>query len=104
MRVYVNLSSGARIIVPINATSTVSQLVAESTRRAAALNVHYDDNDTKLCLSDGSILFGEDMLEDVLDLAENDGFFLSSFEAQSQAPSEPVSSINVRGNLNVVMR
>ena len=95
VRAYVNLSSGARIVVPINATSTVAQLAAESTRRATALNVPYDDNDTNLYLSDGSLLFGEDILEDVLDLTENEGFFLGSFKTQSQESVETASLINV---------
>lgn len=95
MRAYVNLSSGARIVVPISATSTVAQLAAESTRRATALNVPYDDNDTNLYLDDGSLLFGEDILEDVLDLTENEGFFLGSFKTQSQESVETESSINV---------
>lgn len=85
MRVYVTLSSGARIVVPINPKFTVAQLVAESIRRATALDLPHDDTDTILRLNDGSIVFGEDTLEDVLDLTGSDSFFLGPFQAQSQS-------------------
>lgn len=82
LRVSVNLSHGARILVPINGESTVAQLVTESARRAIALNLPYDPNEATLRSHDGSILFGEDSLKDVLDLAENPDLFLGRAETQ----------------------
>lgn len=82
LRVSVNLSNGARILVPINGESTVAQLVTESARRAISLNLPYDPNEATLRLHDGSILFGEDCLKDVLDLAENSDLFLGRAETQ----------------------
>ena len=90
LRVSVNLSNGARILVPITGESTVAQLVAESVRRATALNIPYEFNKATLRLHDGSILFGEDSLEGLLDLAEKPDLFLVRAQAQSSVPS-PVS-------------
>ena len=87
LRVRVNLSNGARILVPVDGESTVTQLVAESARRAIALNLSYDTNEATLRSDDGSVLFGEDSLKDVLDLAENPNLFLGRVEAQSSLPS-----------------
>ena len=87
LRVRVNLSNGARILVPIDGESTVAQLVAESARRATALNLSYDTNEATLRSNDGSILFGEDSLKDVLDLAENPDLFLGRAETQASVLS-----------------
>lgn len=85
VRVYVTLGSGARIVVLINAKFTVAQLVTESIRRATSLDLPYDARDTMLRLNDGSIVFEEDTVEDVLDLTGNDSFFLGPFQPQSQS-------------------
>ena len=80
VRIYVNLSNGARIVVPINAESTVGQLTAECTRRATVLNLpdagSSVDKELVLRLPDGTILFGEDTLDDVLNLAEENTLYL----------------------------
>ena len=65
----------------------MTQLVAESARRATALKLSYNTNETTLRSNDGSILFGEDSLKDVLDLAGNPDLFLGRAEAQSSVPS-----------------
>ena len=65
----------------------MTQLVAESARRAMALNLSYDANEATLRSNDGSVLFGDDSLKDVLDLAENPNLFLGRAEAQSSVPS-----------------
>ena len=75
------------MLVPINGESTVAQLVAESVRRAIALNLPYDTDEATLRSHDGSILFGEDSLKDVLDVAENPDLFLGRAEIQSSVPS-----------------
>lgn len=87
LRVSVNLSNGNRILVPINGESTVAQLVAESARRATALNLPYDANEATLRSHDGSILFGEDSLQDVLDLAKHNDLYLGRAETQSSVSS-----------------
>ena len=81
IRTNVVLSSGARLVVPVSADATVGQLVAESTRRAVALNISQSENDTVLYLSDGSILFTEDSLADVIDTSNNPTLFLGSMES-----------------------
>lgn len=94
IRVSVSLSNGARILVPISGESTVAQLVAESARRATAMSLPYDANDTVFRSHDGSILFEEDCLKDILDLAESPHLFLGRIEAQSSR-SASVSQICV---------
>jgi len=81
IRTHVILSNGARLVVPISGDATVGQLAAESTRRAVALNIPQSENDTVLYLSDGSILFGEDSLADVMDTSDDPTFFLGSMES-----------------------
>ncbi|MCJ1357306.1 MAG: hypothetical protein MMC33_007302 [Icmadophila ericetorum] len=79
IRIYVNLSNGARIVVPVDAESTVAQLTAECSRRATVLNLPDAgsvDNELVLRLCDGTILFGEDNLADVLDLNEENTLYL----------------------------
>lgn len=93
-RVSVSLSNGARILIPISVESTVAQLVAESARRATAMNLPYDANDTVFRSHDGSILFDEDCLKDILDLAETPYLFLGRMKAKS-ARSASVSQICV---------
>ena len=98
VRIYVNLSNGARIVVPINADSTVAQLTAECTRRATVLNLpdagSSADHELVLRLSDGTILFGEDTLDDVLNLAEENTLYLGpaldapSMSSVTQSPAQ----------------
>ena len=81
--VSVTLSNGARILVPINENFTVVQLVAEAARRATAMNLLYDATEATLRSQDGSILFGEDSLKDILDLTETPQLLLGPADVHS---------------------
>lgn len=82
MRVFVVLPNGSKIIIPLDASSTVSQLQSEALRRAKVLRLPYAEDNTVLHLGarDGPIAFEEDLVEDVLDLADDNTFWLVSLE------------------------
>ena len=85
VRIFVRLRNGSKIVIPAALTWTVSQLHVEAVRRGAAmtLGVPCTIENTTLCVGgyDGAILWGEDKLSDVLDLAENYTFWLVSSTA-----------------------
>jgi len=92
IRTSVILTGGPRLVIPISGDATVGQLVAESNRRAVALNLPRSENDTVLSLPDGSILFGEDSLADVMDTSDDPTFFLGSVESLTMSNSALSSS------------
>jgi hypothetical protein len=82
IRVVVVLDSGAQVIVPISNAATSEQLRLEAVRRAVALNVPCSAGNSTLrvCGYNGPIIFGEDRVLDVLDLAQNHTFYLGPLE------------------------
>ena len=78
-RVTVVLSTGAKVIIPIDPLCTNSELHAEAIRRAKGLNVPCNFENTVLCIGShgGAIVFGEDLVLEVSDLAEDNTFYLS---------------------------
>ncbi|MCJ1478391.1 hypothetical protein MMC13_007071 [Lambiella insularis] len=86
MRVHVHLCNGMRMIVPINVEVTVAQLIAETTRRVVAMNIPQNNHNNVLRLDDGSILFAEDKLADLLDLTQDHTFFLGPMEESLKMP------------------
>lgn len=82
LRIYVLLANGTRILVPIIPTATIDDLHAEVLRRAARLGETGSIQDTVLETTghNASVLFGEDLLTDVLDTTENFTFLLTSLD------------------------
>jgi hypothetical protein len=82
LRVYVRLASGARILIPIAQTATVDELHAEVVRRAAKLGgpVSMRNSVLETTGHNASILFGEDLLRDVMDTTENFTFSVTSLD------------------------
>jgi hypothetical protein len=79
-RVTVVLSTGAKVIIPIEPLCTNSELHAEAIRRARQLKLPCNFDNTVLCIGShgGAIAFGEDLVLEVSDLAEDNTFYLSS--------------------------
>lgn len=85
-RVIVVLPNDSKIVIPISLTSTVSELQAEALRRATILHLPFDPSSVlHLGSRTGAIAFEEDLIEDVLDLADDGTFWLSSIQESSQA-------------------
>lgn len=86
VRVIVVLPNGSKIVIPIDLTSTVSELHAEALRRATVLQLPFDPGSVlHIGSRTGAIAFEEDPIEDVLDPADNSTFWLSSVQESSQA-------------------
>src|SRR5271154_4460193 len=81
-RVTVVLSTGAKVIIPIEPRCTSSELHAEAIRRAKRLKMPCDLDNTVLCIGSpgGAIVFEEDLVLEISDLAEDNTFYLSSAE------------------------
>lgn len=84
---FIVLPGGSKIVIPIGMTSTVSQLQAEALRRARVMGFPFEQESFVLLLGSrtGAIAFEEDLIEDVLDLAAEHTFWLSSIEDSMQA-------------------
>lgn len=89
IRAIVVLPNGSKIAIPIPASATILNLQAEALRRAKALRLPYAEDNTVLHLGarNGPIAFGEDLIEDVLDLATDNTFWLISLEETLQSAS-----------------
>ncbi|KAF8860928.1 hypothetical protein BDZ45DRAFT_740806 [Acephala macrosclerotiorum] len=81
-RVFVQISNGMKIVVPVPQNSTVHGLHAQALRRAARLGVNGTLDNTLLQTTgtNSVILFGEDSLIDILDLTEDSTFSLESLD------------------------
>jgi hypothetical protein len=81
LRVYVRVN-GARIVVPISHMATVDQLHAEAVRRAARLGstVSVQNSILQTTGHNAALLFGEDLLTDILDTTENLTFLLNPLD------------------------
>src|SRR5271154_953510 len=78
-RVTFVLSTGAKVIIPIEQRCTSSELHAEAIRRAKRLKIPCNFDNTVLCIGSpgGAIVFGEDLVLEISDLAEDNTFYLS---------------------------
>lgn len=86
VRIIVVLPNGSKVVIPMEPTSKVSELEAETVRRATVLRLPFDpDSVLRLGSRTGAIAFGDDSIEDVLDLADNSTFWFSSIQNSSQA-------------------
>jgi hypothetical protein len=82
-RVFVRLTNGMKIVVPIPQSSTVHGLHAQALQRAAKLGVNGTLDNTVLQTTGKNpvVLFGEDSLIEVLDLTEDSTFSLGSLDS-----------------------
>lgn len=80
LRVYVRLDNGVQLLIPIPRTASVDDLHNEVLRRASALGAvdTVANSVLKTTGNHASILFGEDLLTDVLDTTENATFLMTS--------------------------
>ncbi|EPE30278.1 UBC-like protein [Glarea lozoyensis ATCC 20868] len=79
-RVFVRLSNGSKIVVPISQDSTVDNLHVRTLERAQKLGLPVDFSNTILGTTgnDGITLSGEDQVADILDLTEANTFRLET--------------------------
>lgn len=89
VRVIVVLPNGSKIVIPTSLTSTVSELQTEALRRAIVLRLPFEPEDSVLHIGsiNGAIAFEEDLIEDVLDLADDNTLWLSSIQDSLSAIS-----------------
>lgn len=82
VRVIVVLPNGSKIVIPIGLTSTVSELQTEALRRATVLRLLFEPEGSVLHIGsiNGAIAFEEDLIEDVLDLADDNTLWLGSIQ------------------------
>jgi hypothetical protein len=66
--ILVQISDSKKIKIPFRTTATVDQLAQEARRRAAAMGCVVPATAHLVTASDGAILWGEDILADVIDL------------------------------------
>jgi len=90
IRVFVRLTNGSRIIVPVAVGASVAQLHQEALRKATRIGVLGTVETTVLRTTgpDPTIIFGEDSLEDVLDVTEDQTFFLGPLHSSTPCVSQ----------------
>jgi uncharacterized protein YegL len=99
-RVFVRLSNGMKIVVPVPQSSTVHGLHAQALLRAARFGVNGTLDNTLLQTIGKSptVLFGEDSLIEVLDLTEDNTFFLGPLDSPT-APAIHIEREVLASNL-----
>jgi hypothetical protein len=89
LRVYVNLSTGHRVLVPIPAaTATIQDLQFQALRRAAKLGVQAALGDTVMRTTgpDSAIIDGQDLVSDFIDFTANNTFALDVLNTAVRPP------------------
>lgn len=81
-RVYIRLVNRSKILVPISASATVSELHAEAVRRATRMGMEYSIDRTVLQTTGhhAATMFGDDCLDDVLGATEDNTFLLNNVD------------------------
>lgn len=87
---HVCLQNGRKIAVPISRTATVTELHVEAVRRASRAGILCNVDETLLEENGGTILFGDDLLEDLFDLMQRNKLHLALSSPQTQGLSELV--------------
>lgn len=81
---HVCLENGRKIAVPVSVTATVTELHVEAVRRASKAGVLCNVDETLLEEDGGTILFGDDLLEDLFDLTQRNTLHLALSGPQLQ--------------------
>ena len=78
LRVYVVLSTGQRLLVPVPSTATIQDLQFQALRRAARLGVQVGLGDTvvRTTGAEAALVDGQDMVSDFIDLTADHTFAL----------------------------
>lgn len=84
------LENGKKIAVPISGTATVTELHFEAIRRARRAGVSSTVDETLLEADGGTILFREDLLEDLFDLTQRNILHLAHSGLQTQGHPDVV--------------
>lgn len=87
---HVCLQNGRKIAVPISRTATVTELHVEAVRRASRAGILCNVDETLLEEDGGTILFGDDLLEDLFDLTQRNTLHLALSSPQTQGHSDVV--------------
>lgn len=87
---HVCLSNGRKIAVPISRTATVTELHVEAVRRASRAGILCNVDETLLEEDGGTILFGDDLLEDLFDLTQMNTLHLELSSPPTQGHSDVV--------------
>lgn len=87
---HVCLQNGRKIAVPISRTATVTELHVEAVRRASRAGILCNVDETLLEEDGGTILFGDDLLEDLFDLTQRNTLHLALSSPQTQGHSNVV--------------
>lgn len=87
---HVSLQNGRKIAVPISRTATVTELHVEAVRRASRAGIICNVDETLLEEDGRTILFGDDLLEDLFDLTQRNTLHLALSSPQTQGHSDVV--------------
>ncbi len=95
LRVYVSLSTGHRLLMPVPATATVQDLQFQALRRAAKLGVQASLADTVMRTTGpgAAIIDGQDLVADFIDLTADNTFALDLMVTAvcSTSPFQPLT-------------